>query len=37
VAEWGRGGKSGGKRKRRLGRKAGWAESDGENYFLNKN
>jgi hypothetical protein len=37
VAQWGRGGKSSGKRKRRLGRKAGWVESDGENYFPNKN
>jgi hypothetical protein len=37
VAQWGRGGKSAGKRKRRLGRKAGWAESDGENSFPNKN
>jgi hypothetical protein len=37
VAQWGRGGKSAGKRKRRLGRKVGWAESDGENYFPNKN
>jgi hypothetical protein len=37
VAQWGRGGKSAGKRKRRLGRKARWAESDGENSFLNTN
>jgi hypothetical protein len=33
----GKGGKLAGKRKRRLGRKAGWAESDGENSFPDKN
>jgi hypothetical protein len=34
-AQWGRGGKIG-RLEKKLGRKAGWAESDGENSFPNK-
>jgi hypothetical protein len=35
-AQWEGEGKSAGKKKETLGRKAGWAESDGENSFPNK-
>jgi hypothetical protein len=35
-AQWKGEGKLAGKKKEKLSRKAGWAESDGENFFPNK-